>query len=49
MNGGRGLGSSSLDFGLGWVGWNEVASVRENDTLTAAGYFDVPRHDGGVA
>lgn len=34
---------------LGWVGWNEVASVRENDTLTAAGYFDVPRHDGGVA
>lgn len=37
---------SSLDFGLGWM-VDEVASVRENDTLTAAGYFDVPRHDGG--
>lgn len=51
MNGETGVGQQQFGFwvGLSWDGWNEVASVRENDTLTAAGYFDVPRHDGGVA
>lgn len=44
-------GAAAAVWILGWVGfgWNEVASVRENDTLTAAGYFDVARHDSGVA
>lgn len=46
----EGIGQQQFEFwvGLGWM-VDEVASVRENDTLTAAGYFDVPRHDGGVA